>query len=357
MKSRSPLPDSLPLAGDAQRFELERLRDSEALFRHLAENAPVFVWVTDARGAATFHSRSWSDFSGRTFESALGLGWLDTVHPDDRERVGEVFLAAEGQREPYRVEYRMQRADGVYRWMISSGAPRFAEDGSYLGYVGSVLDIDDRRQAEMRQQVLIGELQHRTRNLLAVVRSIASQTERGSASLEQFGERFNARLAALGRVQSLLSRGEGTSVTLAELVEAELSAHGAKPDGSQVVIQGPRVELSSNSVQVLALALHELATNAIKYGALAQEQARVEVTWEVSGQISGAAGQRDVTLRWVESAVALPPHAPDKRGFGRQLLEQALPYDLGAETSFGFAPDGVRCEIRLSPDQGRPAHS
>lgn len=351
MESCSSSPVSLSPAGEAQRFEHERLRESEALFRHLAENAPVLVWVTDAMGAATFHSRSWSDFSGRTFESALGFGWLDTVHPDDREHVHEVFLAANRHREPYRVEYRMRRADGVYRWMISSGAPRFGEDGCYLGYVGSVLDIDDKRQAEMRQQVLIAELQHRTRNLLAVVRSIAAQTRRGSNSLEQFDERFNARLAALSRVQSLLSRGEGMSVTLAELVEAELGAHGARPDGSQVVVRGPEVELSSKAVQVMALALHELATNAVKYGALTQEPAQVEVTW----QLSGATGAPVVTLRWVESGVALPPQAPDKRGFGRQLLEQALPYDLGAETSFGFAPDGVRCEIRLPLDEGHPA--
>jgi PAS domain S-box-containing protein len=355
VESCSSSPVSPSSASEAQHFEQDRLRESEALFRHLAENAPVLVWVTDATGAATFHSRSWSDFAGRSFESALGLGWLDTVHPDDRERVHEVFLAANRHREPYRVEYRMRRADGVYRWMISSGAPRFGEDGSYLGYVGSVLDIDDKRQAEMRQQVLIAELQHRTRNLLALVRSIAAKTRRGCSSLDQFEERFNARLAALSRVQSLLSRGEGTSVTLAELVEAELSAHGAKADGSRVVVRGPRIGLSSKAVQVLALALHELATNATKYGALAQEQACIEVTWELSGELSGADGQRVVTLRWVEAGVALPQQAPDKRGFGRQLLEQALPYDLGAATRFGFAPDGVHCEIRLPLDEGNPA--
>lgn len=349
MEPLSDSPERRPAV--AQGFALERLRESEALFRHLAEHAPVMVWVSDPASRTTFVSRSWYEFTGQSPETALGFGWLDAVHPDDRMDAQASYAHANREQATFRSEYRLRRTDGVYRWMIDAAAPRFAGDGSFLGYVGSVLDIDDRRQAEARQQLLIAELQHRTRNLLALVRSIAAQTQRRSTSLDEFTARFGARLAALSRVQSLLSSGEGAAVSLVDLVAGELGALGAKPDGDRIVIRGPEIELSSKAVQVLALALHELATNAVKHGALAQEQARLEMLWQVP------AGQPVLILHWAETGVVLPPHFADTRGFGRQLIEQALPYDLGAETRFAFAPDGVRCEIRLPLDDESPVRA
>lgn len=200
-----------------------------------------------------------------------------------------------------------------------------------------------QRAAEAHLQLLVAELQHRTRNQLAVVRTIADQTLRSSDSLATFGARFSSRLAALGRVQSLLSRGND-SIDLGELVRSELVALNAEPDGDRIRLAGPPLLLAPQAVQVMALALHELATNAVKHGALAQDDGRLSVTWTVTEPH----GEVTAVIDWVESGVVLAGGtSPRGSGFGRQLIERALPYDLGATTKLEFTPDGVRCRIEL----------
>ncbi|WBH15128.1 PAS domain S-box protein [Sphingomonas radiodurans] len=132
--------------------ELARTRteliDSEARFRNMADHAPLMMWVTEPDGYCSYLNRRWYEFTGQTEEDALGLGWTKATHPDDEKMAGDAFLAACAAQAPFRVEYRLRRADGTYRWAIDAAAPRFAEDGSFLGHVGSVIDIDDRREAE-----------------------------------------------------------------------------------------------------------------------------------------------------------------------------------------------------------------
>ena len=127
---------------------VSRPGEEEARFRDMADLAPVMTWVTDPDGTCTYLSRLWYDFTGQDEAVALGFGWLDAVHPDDRGWSGETFMTANARREPFRLEYRLRRADGTYRWSIDAARPRFGRDGTYLGYVGSVIDIDDRRAAE-----------------------------------------------------------------------------------------------------------------------------------------------------------------------------------------------------------------
>lgn len=124
------------------------LVDSEARFRNMADHAPVMMWVTDPNGNCTYLNRQWYDFTGQTPEEAAGLGWLDVTHPDDKAAAGQTFLDANTRHEPFRLEYRLRRADGVYRWAIDAASPRFGPQGKFLGYIGSVIDIADRREAE-----------------------------------------------------------------------------------------------------------------------------------------------------------------------------------------------------------------
>jgi PAS domain S-box-containing protein len=134
---------------DARRAQ-QALAESEARFRNMADSAPVMMWVTDSAGHCTYLNRRWYEFTGQKPEEGEGLGWLDAVHPEDRAIAEQAFLAANAQRADYRVDFRLRRADGVYRWTIDAAAARFAEDGEYLGYVGSVIDIEERREAEDR---------------------------------------------------------------------------------------------------------------------------------------------------------------------------------------------------------------
>src|SRR5215510_4642549 len=136
------------------------LRESEARFQQMADTAPAMLWVTEPDARCTFVSRGWYEFTGQTEEEALGkggFGWLDVVHPDDREESGRIFLEANKKRKPFTLDYRLRRADGMYRWVIDAGRPRFDKAGDFLGYVGSVFDITERKQAEAEREQLARE--------------------------------------------------------------------------------------------------------------------------------------------------------------------------------------------------------
>ena len=128
------------------------LRESEERFRNLADNSPMMVWVTDPDGQCVYLSRSWYEFTGQTEGDALGTGWLDAIHPEDKDRSARIFFETNERKEPFRLEYRVRRTDGSYSWAIDAAGPRFDADGRYLGYVGSVVDIDDRIAAEEAQR-------------------------------------------------------------------------------------------------------------------------------------------------------------------------------------------------------------
>jgi two-component system CheB/CheR fusion protein len=202
-------------------------------------------------------------------------------------------------------------------------------------------------QSEARQRLLIAELQHRTRNLLSVVQSLAQQTLGKSGSIKA----FSSRLAALGRVQSLVSGAMDDRVDLAEIIRLELQAVGAVSD--KVSITGPPVPLGFELVQTFGLALHELATNAVKYGALQDGQGRLDISWKVQ---SNGESIPTLSLNWNESGVSKLSR-PSREGFGRHLIEKALTFTLRAKTKLSFDGDGVSCviELPLPPDtaQGR----
>ncbi|WP_342658595.1 PAS domain S-box protein [Sphingomonas sp. NY01] len=131
-----------------QKAREQALVESEARFRNMADHAPVMMWVTDPDGRCTYLNKAWYEFTGQTAETAEGLGWLNAVHPEDSGWSGEVFLDANARQAPFRLEYRLRRHDGTYRWAIDAASPRFGTDGAFLGYIGSVIDIDERRETE-----------------------------------------------------------------------------------------------------------------------------------------------------------------------------------------------------------------
>jgi PAS domain S-box-containing protein len=153
----------------------DRLRESETRFRNMADHAPVMMWVTDPTGACTYLNRRWYEFTGQSEAEAQGFGWLDATHPDDKAEAERAFIEANAAGAPFRVEYRLRRADGAYRWAIDAASPRFAPDGAFLGYVGSVIDIDERREAEER----LRDSERRARELAAQQAATLGQLAEG----------------------------------------------------------------------------------------------------------------------------------------------------------------------------------
>ncbi|MBB3020135.1 PAS domain S-box-containing protein [Microvirga lupini] len=330
----------------------ESLRESEARFRNLADNAPVMVWVTEADGTCTYLSRSWYEFTGQTPETGLGFGWLDAVHPDDSGWSGETFRASNARQEPFRVEYRLRRADGTYRWAIDAAAPRFSEDGTFLGYVGSVLDITDRKQVEEHRELLINELNHRVKNTLTIVQSMASQ------SLKQMSEEnrpkvqaFEDRLFALARAHDVLTRENWEGAELREIIDEVVEPY-LRQKTKHFEIEGPRVRMIPRTALAIAMAIHELATNAAKYGALSVSSGCVFITWTVTSDESP-----HLELRWQERD-GPPVSPPTRRGFGTRLIERSLATDVGGDVRLTYEPAGVVCvmNVPLNDESGMLEH-
>ncbi|ORE90734.1 sensor histidine kinase [Aurantimonas sp. 22II-16-19i] len=252
-------------------------------------------------------------------------------------------------RAEYVHEFRSLHPDGTVRWLSAHGRFFYDNDGAPFRMVGAMIDMTERRRLEETQKVMVAELQHRTRNLIGVVRSIAQQTAGSTRDMATFRERFGDRLAALSRVQGLLSRAEEDPITLEVLIRTELDALGVATYSGNVSLSGPRVLLRNRDVQTFALAIHELATNARKYGALAEAEGRLSVTWRKE---EGAAGER-LRLEWLEEGVnsAREAMSPTTGGYGRKLIERALPHAMGAETTYVLESDKVRCTIDLPQDR------
>ena len=327
------------------------LRESEGRLRTLMEGIPQLVWRALDGGRRTWSSPQWSAYTGLAEEDSRDLGWLEAVHPDDREAVMRAWEGADASG-GLDVEHRLFNAgEKRHRWFHTRSSPVRDERGRIVEWLGTSTEVDDLRRLQEEQKVMVAELQHRTRNLLTVVRSLANETLRGSGTLDEFGSQFNDRLSALSRVQGLLSRSDETPITLGALVRMELDALGAGAKGSRVFLDGPEVALRKSSVQTLALALHELATNARKYGALATEDGRLQVAWRV--QDMDGQGRR-LALDWDEEGISRQKEesSPATSGYGRKLIEQALPYTLDAETSYELDDTSLRCRISL-PLAGR----
>lgn len=302
----------------------ERLRASEARFRSLAGLVPALLWQMDASGRNVTLNQSWLDYTGQTDKGTQNQGWLDAVHPQDRAETERLLAEAIGSGEPLEHQHRMRGRDGQYRWFLFRQMPWRDAQGRIAAWFGAAADIHEMRKLQERQAVLVGELQHRTRNLIGVVRSIATQTMAQTGPTEAFREEFNHRLAALSRVQGLLSQAESNVITLRTLLELEFDALGAT-EGERVKLDGPSVRVRSSIVQTLALALHELATNARKYGALSEGGGRLSVEWHLRDSADG----RQLFIDWREEGLSPKTAAPLRSeaggGYGRRLVERALP--------------------------------
>jgi PAS domain S-box-containing protein len=330
------------------------LAASEARFRTIADRLPLIVWLHDREGRQEFVNQTFCDFFGVTREAMRDGRWRLPIDPESGAAYAAAFAASVRERRPFHAEVRVRRADGEWRWMDSWANPHFGDDGEFLGHIGTSADITERHRQEERLTLLMRELNHRCKNILALVLSVARVT--AARTPETFLPNFEERLRAIAAAHDLLVGRNWRDVLLADLARSQV-AHLAELADGRITIAGPDVSLAAQAAQILGMALHELATNAVKHGALSQPSGRVTVAWE----LVQAPGSKDrcLQLSWVETGgPRVAP--PSRRGFGTTVVETMIRSALGCAVAYRFEPEGVVWRIdcsaaKLSSAPGRHA--
>jgi len=281
---------------------------------------------------------------------------IKLVHPDDVEIVRANLKAALDPVDPRRsaTEFRLRRGSGEVRWVESNGLAYFegaTPERRAVSYVGTLADITERKEREEKEHLLMREVNHRAKNMLSVVDAIAHQT--AAKDPEDFIERFSERIQALSANQDLLVRNEWNGVEIEELVHVQLAPF-AGLIGSRIAVRGPMLRLKAASAQAIGLALHELATNAGKYGALSTERGRVDICWGVEGDA--------FTMSWTERE-GPPVSAPRRRGFGTIVMEAMAERSMDGVVNLEHAPSGLTWRLTcpaanaLEPQEGEQISS
>lgn len=265
--------------------------------------------------------------------------WAERVHPDDRATAEAKIAEAMASGKDYVNEYRVTHPGGEVRWLSARGRFLFDDRGLPVRMLGAMVDTTQRRREEEWHKLLVAELQHRVRNLIGMVRSVARLSAPSHRQVDDYVDHLIGRLQAMGRTQSTLTRSPGSTVDLAELVREELLVHAARPE--QSYIEGPAVALSPHAAEIITLAVHELATNSIKYGALG-DTGYIRITWVTSRREDKAW----VHLKWQETSPA-PRSRLGRKGFGRRLIEERVPYELHGAGRFKLHDTGVLAELEF----------
>jgi PAS domain S-box-containing protein len=264
------------------------------------------------------------------------------IHPDDWQRLQEGFERLLRERAPVQHEFRVKRANGEIRWCIGTAAPSMDAANRVVRMSGVTVDITDRKIAEERQALLAREVDHRAKNALALVQSIVRLT-RGS-DISNYTSSVEGRIKALSRAHTILSLSRWQGADMKGLVEEELAAYRTD-ESARITASGPNVSLQPAAAQSIALALHELVTNAAKYGALSSSVGRVHLSWELT---DGSLG-----LQWTESG-GPTTQAPTSPGFGTRIIVAGIEGQLAGQVTFNWRPEGLQCVLAIPRDDIGP---
>lgn len=333
------------------------LRRSEQRLQLALDATSMGTFVWDLQTDAIDYDARAIDLLGQPQSPTVDLDAFltDLIHPDDRDRFAQATqrMLAPGGDGQFWEEFRTGLPDGRTRWLSVASRAVSPDGGRATHVVGTVRDITVTREAqdairasEERLRILVAELQHRVRNILTVVRSVFSRTVEAGGEAEDVADHFRGRLDALARTQVVMTQTAAGTADLENLIRDELMSVGVH-DGANVRIEGPDVLLSSRIAESLGLAIHELTTNALKYGALKIEGAKLDIRWKVSHDSDGAPR---LEFTWQERGVPAISLNPAREGFGRELIEEALPYRLGAETRLDFRGGGLCCTLSVPLD-------
>ncbi|MBB4152594.1 PAS domain S-box-containing protein [Sphingomonas jinjuensis] len=320
------------------------LSDSENRFRTLADTMPQMVWSTLPDGYHDYYNARWYEFTGTPPGSTDGEGWNDMFHPDDQDRAWTVWRHSLDTGDPYQIEYRLRHADGTYRWVLGRALPIRDEQGAITRWFGTCTDIHQQKLALEEREIISQELSHRIKNIFAVIAGLIGFAARRRPEFGPAASDLRDRITALGRAHDFVrphshsSRPMMRQDSLIGLL-GELFAPYERSEARRFVIEGDDVAIDDRSATPLALLFHELATNASKYGALANDRGHVAITLSSDGP--------QVTIGWREQG-GPPVTAPaEASGFGSQLIEMSAVRQLGGTVERAWPAEGLAMTVRL----------
>ncbi|WP_260483618.1 PAS domain-containing protein [Sphingomicrobium flavum] len=330
----------------AGREEADRLlQASQRQFDNLADALPQMAWSTDAEGIPDYFNQRWYDFTGTKPGEHFSEKWVELLHPDDRERAAAVWGKAVASGEPYEVEYRMRGADGDYRWTLARGLPVMDDGGQIIRWFGSNTDIHQTRLLIEGQELLSRELSHRIKNIFSVVAGLVSFASRAHPQMKDLATTLSDRIAALGRAHNYVRpiADQPAQRTSLQALLGDLFAPYEADGQARVHIRGDDRDVGEGAVTPLALAFHELATNAVKYGGLSTNAGRVDIAIDQQGD--------ELVVTWRENGGPSVAGEPERRGFGSDLIQTSIVRQLKGSVERDWGESGLVATIRLPVDR------
>jgi PAS domain S-box-containing protein len=318
------------------------LRESEAGLQEALTAGAVTAFEWDVRTGASRRSNNAAQILGFDPREPFSASrFLQHVHPDDRAQFKAHVRGVNPETSSYALTFRFIRPDGQEVWLEETSRAEFDAAGRFVLLKGLTRDITARKRAEERQDMLIAEFDHRVKNILARVAVVAMYTRQGSRSMDEFIQTLDGRIQSMATAHSLLSQSRWTGAGLADLARHQLEPYTTE---ANTTVQGPNVMLTAAATQAVAMVLHELVTNAAKYGALSSPNGRVSVEWE--------APEGTLSVAWRETGGPPVVASTPQSGYGTSLIRDLIPHELGGKVDLVMAPEGVQCTIVIPFDRG-----
>ena len=322
------------------RRALTAQRQSEAQFRAIADSMPQMVWSTLPDGFHDYYNARWYEYTGVPEGSTDGEAWNGMFHPEDQPRAWAIWRHSLETGEPYEIEYRLRRHDGVYRWTLGRARPIRDEAGQITRWFGTCTDIDDRKRSDQAKELLSQELSHRIKNIFAVVSALIALSARQHPEAKGFASAVRTRINALARAHEFVrphtesSKPTVGSMTLHAFLADLFKAYGDLSGAPRIILSGDDATFDAQAATSVALLFHELATNAAKYGALSREDGRVTLDTRQSGD--------RFVLTWTETGGPPVEGPPEHVGFGSSLASMSVEGQLGGRLERNWLREGLR---------------
>lgn len=302
------------------------------------------VWSTLPDGYHDYYNARWYEFTGVPAGSTDGEAWNGMFHPDDQDRAWDVWRESLATGKPYEIEYRLRHRSGEYRWTLGRALPMHDEEGKIVRWIGTCTDVHDAKEYAAQNEILSRELSHRIKNIFAVIGGLIGMSARSDPAQKQFAASLQHRIAALGRAHEFVRPHSEQSAprdmpdTLHGILREILTPYPALAEG-RITVGGENVSVDDRGATSIGLLIHELATNATKYGALSVADGKVRLVSRIEGD--------ELVLGWEEAGGPQIKGPPETLGFGTKLTDLSIVQQLGGTIERQWKPDGLSVEVRV----------